>query len=155
MSKWVNADYINDFFDRWEERVKNAEPITIDVVQNVRSILNEAPTIEVSEDCINRAEAIDALDWIPKHKQIGLVEWSIRESDVRGMLRRLPSVVPRQNTVPPMPSVKPSEDLISRQDAIDALVRSSVYAWSAEENQIAHDWALKIISELPAKESDK
>lgn len=53
MSKWVNADYINDFFDKWEERVKNAEPITIDVVQNVRSILNETPTIEIvrCKDC--------------------------------------------------------------------------------------------------------
>lgn len=41
------------FFDKWEERVKNAEPITIDVVQNVRSILNETPIIEIvrCKDC--------------------------------------------------------------------------------------------------------
>ena len=58
--------------------------------------IREALRVEVSEDCINRAEAIDALDWIPKHKQIGLVEWSIRESDVRRMLRRLPSIVPSE-----------------------------------------------------------
>ena len=47
---------------------------------------------------------------------------------------------------------EPSEDCISRQDAIDALMRSSVYAWSTEEDQIAHEWALNIISKLPAKE---
>lgn len=43
------------------------------------------------------------------------------------------------------------EDLISRQDAIDALARSTVHAWSVEEDITAHNWALKIISELPAK----
>ena len=47
--------------------------------------------------------------------------------------------------------VMQGEDLISRQDAIDAFERNSVYAWSEEEDQIAHDWALKIIHELPSK----
>lgn len=41
-------------------------------------------------------------------------------------------------------------DLISRQDVIEALCRSSVYAWSIEQDQTAHDWALNIIKALPS-----
>ena len=42
-------------------------------------------------------------------------------------------------------------DLISRQDLINAIMRSSVYAWSAEEDKIAHEWVLNIINSLPAE----
>ena len=41
-------------------------------------------------------------------------------------------------------------DLISRKDLINVIMRSSVYAWSAEEDKIAHEWVLNIINSLPA-----
>ena len=44
-------------------------------------------------------------------------------------------------------------DLISRQDVIEALCRSSVYAWSIEQDQTAHDWALNIIKALPSADA--
>ena len=44
-------------------------------------------------------------------------------------------------------------DIISRADAIDALSRSSVYAWSIEQDQTAHNWALNIIKALPSAEA--
>lgn len=47
MSRWIDAEYCEDFFDRWESRVKNAEPVTIDVVQNTRTLLREAPSIDI------------------------------------------------------------------------------------------------------------
>jgi hypothetical protein len=47
MSKWIDAEYCEDFFDRWESRVKNAEPVTIDVVQNTRTLLRDAPSIDI------------------------------------------------------------------------------------------------------------
>jgi hypothetical protein len=47
MSRWVDAEYCEDFFDRWESRVKNAEPVTIDVVQNTRTLLRDAPSIDI------------------------------------------------------------------------------------------------------------
>lgn len=43
----------------------------------------------------------------------------------------------------------PSGDLISREDAVKAICRSSVYAWSVEDDKTAHDWALSIINALP------
>ena len=53
MSRWVDAEYCEDFFDRWESRVKNAEPVTIDVVQNTRTLLRDAPSIDIvrCKDC--------------------------------------------------------------------------------------------------------
>ena len=51
----------------------------------------------------------------------------------------------------------PSEDgsdLISRADAIEALSRSSVYAWSVEQDQTAHNWALKIINDIPSADAE-
>ena len=47
MSKWIDAEYCEDFFDRWESRVKNADPVTIDVVQNTRTLLRDAPSINI------------------------------------------------------------------------------------------------------------
>ena len=47
MSRYIDAEYCEDFFDRWESRVKNAEPVTIDVVQNTRTLLREAPSIDI------------------------------------------------------------------------------------------------------------
>ena len=44
-------------------------------------------------------------------------------------------------------------DLISRQDVIEALCRSSVYAWSIEQDQTAHNWALNIIKALPSADA--
>lgn len=44
-------------------------------------------------------------------------------------------------------------DLISRQDVIEALCRSSIYAWSIEQDQTAHDWALNIIKALPSADA--
>ena len=44
-------------------------------------------------------------------------------------------------------------DLISRADAIEALSRSSVYAWSTEQDQTAHNWAINIINALPSAEA--
>ena len=46
-------------------------------------------------------------------------------------------------------------DLIRRADAIDALSRSSVYVWSIEQDQTAHNWALNIIKALPSAELPK
>lgn len=46
-------------------------------------------------------------------------------------------------------------DLISRVDAIEALCRSSVYAWSIEQDQTAHNWALNIIKALPSAEAEE
>lgn len=47
MSRWVDAKYCEDFFDRWENEVKDAEPVTIDVVQNTRTLLRDAPSIDI------------------------------------------------------------------------------------------------------------
>lgn len=44
-------------------------------------------------------------------------------------------------------------DLISRQDVIEALSRSSVYAWSIEQDQTAHNWALNIIKAIPSADA--
>lgn len=41
-------------------------------------------------------------------------------------------------------------DLISRAEAIEALCRSSVYAWSTEQDLVAHSWAIRIIQSLPS-----
>lgn len=43
----IDAEYCEDFFDRWESRVKNADPVTIDVVQNTRTLLRDAPSIDL------------------------------------------------------------------------------------------------------------
>ena len=60
MSRWVDAEYCEDFFDRWESRVKNAEPVTIDVVQNTRTLLRDAPSIDIvrCRECTERDD-----DW--------------------------------------------------------------------------------------------
>ena len=47
MSRWIDAEYCEDFFDKWESRVKNADPVTIDVVQNTRTLLRDAPSIDI------------------------------------------------------------------------------------------------------------
>ena len=39
--------------------------------------------------------------------------------------------------------------LIDADALIDAICRSSMYAWSVEQDQIAHNWVLDIIKELP------
>lgn len=44
-------------------------------------------------------------------------------------------------------------DLIKREDAIRELERSSVYKWSVEEDQLAHNWAISIIESLPSAET--
>ena len=46
MSRWID-------FDRWESRVKNADTVTIDVVQNTRTLLRDAPSIDIvrCQDC--------------------------------------------------------------------------------------------------------
>lgn len=41
-------------------------------------------------------------------------------------------------------------DLISRADAIEEISRSSMYAWSLEQDTVAHNWALRIIQSLPS-----
>ena len=46
-------------------------------------------------------------------------------------------------------------DLISRQDVIEALCRSSVYAWSIEQDQTAHNWALNIIKAIPSADANQ
>ena len=53
------------------------------------------------------------------------------------------------------PTIAPSGDLVSRQDVIEALCRSSVYAWSIEQDQTAHNWALNIIKALPSAEAEE
>jgi len=47
MSRYIDAEYCEDFFDRWESRVKDADPVTIDVVQNTRTLLRDAPSIDI------------------------------------------------------------------------------------------------------------
>lgn len=44
----------------------------------------------------------------------------------------------------------PQTDLISRADAIRELCRSSVYKWSVEEDQLAHNWSIGIINSIQA-----
>ena len=71
MSRWIDAEYCEDFFDRWESRVKNAEPVTIDVVQNTRTLLRDAPSIDIvrcreCKYCVNgqcwKSDGLDKLD---------------------------------------------------------------------------------------------
>lgn len=45
------------------------------------------------------------------------------------------------------------DDLINRADAIEALSRSSIYAWSTEQDLVAHSWAIRILQSLPAAEA--
>lgn len=44
-------------------------------------------------------------------------------------------------------------DLVKRNIAIRELVRSSVYKWSVEEDQLAHNWAISIIESLPSSDA--
>lgn len=44
-------------------------------------------------------------------------------------------------------------DYISRADAIEALSRSSVYAWSTEQDLVAHSWAIRILQSLPSADA--
>lgn len=46
-------------------------------------------------------------------------------------------------------------DLIRRSVLIDEICRSSIYKWSIEEDQAAHNWALDIINSQPSVESSK
>ena len=46
-------------------------------------------------------------------------------------------------------------DLIRRSVLIDEICRSSIYKWSVEEDQAAHNWALNIINSQPSVESSK
>lgn len=46
-------------------------------------------------------------------------------------------------------------DLIRRSVLIDEICRSSIYKWSVEEDQGAHNWALNIINSQPSVESSK
>ena len=45
-------------------------------------------------------------------------------------------------------------DYISRADAIEALSRSSVYAWSTEQDLVAHSWAIRILQSLPSADAE-
>jgi len=60
MSRYIDAEYCEDFFDRWESRVKDADPVTIDVVQNTRTLLRDAPSIDIEQ---KRGEWIDMGDF--------------------------------------------------------------------------------------------
>ena len=44
-------------------------------------------------------------------------------------------------------------DYISRADAIEALRRSSVYAWSTEQDLVAHSWAIRILQSLTSADA--
>ena len=44
-------------------------------------------------------------------------------------------------------------DLIRRSVLIDEICRSSIYKWSVEEDQAAHNWALNIINSQPSVKS--
>lgn len=44
-------------------------------------------------------------------------------------------------------------DLISRADAIEALNRSSIYAWSTEQDLVAHSWAIRILQSIQSAEA--
>ena len=46
-------------------------------------------------------------------------------------------------------------DLIRRSVLIDEICRSSIYKWSVEEDQAAHNWALNIINSQPSVELAK
>lgn len=46
------------------------------------------------------------------------------------------------------------DDLVKRNIAIRELERSSVYKWSVEEDQLAHNWAISIIESLPSAEAE-
>lgn len=48
----------------------------------------------------------------------------------------------------------PQTDYISRADAIEALSRSSVYAWSTEQDLVAHSWAIRILQSLPSADAE-
>jgi hypothetical protein len=45
------------------------------------------------------------------------------------------------------------DDLIKRSDAIEALSRSSIYAWSTEQDLVAHSWAIRILQSLPSADA--
>lgn len=157
----VNATYSEEW--QGNEQLAKAQHMAIDA-------LEQEPII-YCEDCISREYTLEkAQEWKSMYPDSDTAREAL--TMMMNEIDNAPSVVPKPNkeydySKSVLENIKAgngisreipkeaSEDLISRQDAIDALVRSSVYAWSAEENQIAHDWALKIISELPAKESDK
>lgn len=115
-------------------------------IKEGNGISKEIPK-ESSEDLMSRQEAIEILTasdyfWLrPSENEAEALNIAIEALKQLS----LPKIIIKQG------EQEPREDLISRQDAIHALARSSVYAWSVEEDQIAHEWALKIISELPAK----
>lgn len=137
---------------------------------DINGMIMQAPTITPSGDLISRADAIDAV--MAESRKVYTSEYAnaeriIYEADAIEALAMLPSaeqVISKLNN--PCDSLLTDEsngskehksklDLISRQDVIEALCSSSVYAWSIEQDQTAHDWALNIIKALPSAEAEQ
>lgn len=75
MSRYINAEYCEDFFDRWESEVKDAEPVTIDVVQNTRTLLRDAPSIDIvrCRECKHGEYREDFDDYLCDQLGLGVV----------------------------------------------------------------------------------
>lgn len=130
---------------------------------DINGMIMQAPTIAPSGDLISRADAMaEFREWVKRANENGETPtWN----DAVSLIGSLPSakqVASKLNN--PCNSLVTDEsngskehksklDLISRQDVIEALCRSSVYAWSIEQDQTAHDWALNIIKALPSADA--
>lgn len=87
MSRWIDAEYCEDFFDRWESRVKNADPVTIDVVQNTRTLLRDAPSIDIvrCKECKFSESVITSWSTDGKNNVVERLckvhKWSVKDDD--------------------------------------------------------------------------
>ena len=87
MSKWIDGKWLLNFF------VEFPDDYTL-TIGNLRAVINDAPTIEVSEDCISRAKALEIysdLYWMDER----LLNFKDELDKVYEKLRNAPSVVPK------------------------------------------------------------
>lgn len=154
--------------ERCEQGVREAIDMAIEALQREEAeekgyCHRIKPKEYFKNDAINRADAMaEFREWVKRANENGETPtWN----DAVSLIGSLPSaeqVTSKLNN--PCDSLLTDEsngskehksklDLISRQDVIEALCRSSVYAWSIEQDQTAHDWALNIINALPSADA--
>ena len=62
MSRWIDAEYCEDFFDRWESRVKNAEPVTIGNCCWIGAGVTICPGVTIGDGCVIGAGSVVTKD---------------------------------------------------------------------------------------------
>lgn len=140
--------------------------------ESVRATINHMPTIEVSEDAISREWAInkqkELIELYTPHKTVegrGQVYWQIEERKlVAKELEQAPSVIPSERPIEMHLDVTDdvidraveqiraeSEDAISREDAVNALIAHFIpQTYTGEEVEQGTKLARKIMANAPS-----